>query len=79
MPDPAPQSLKPSPLRGEGAKSDFARHAEQESPGIVREFIDFLRHNKKWWLLPLVVVLLLVGVALFAGGGAAAPFIYTLF
>jgi hypothetical protein len=61
--------------------NDFARQAEAKSPrgGIVREFIDFLRHNKKWWLIPLVVVLLLVGVALFAGGGAAAPFIYTLF
>jgi hypothetical protein len=68
---------KPTPAPA----NDFARQAEAKSPrgGIAREFVDFLRHNKKWWLIPLVVVLLLVGVALFAGGGAAAPFIYTLF
>lgn len=64
---------------GGGGKNDFARAAEGKSAGIVREFVDFLRFNKKWWLIPLVVVLMLVGVALFAGGGAAAPFIYTLF
>ncbi|MFM9956799.1 MAG: DUF5989 family protein [Phycisphaerales bacterium] len=67
--------------KASGSKSEFAKQAEQDAPagGIAREFLDFLRHNKKWWLLPLVLVLLLVGVALFAGGGAAAPFIYTLF
>jgi len=60
-------------------KGEFAREAATKPTGIVREFFDFLRFNKKWWLIPLVVVLLLIGVALFAGGGAAAPFIYTLF
>ncbi|MBN8644624.1 MAG: hypothetical protein J0L61_05215 [Planctomycetes bacterium] len=59
--------------------TEFDRLASQRSTGIVREFVDFLRHNKKWWLIPLVVILLGVGVLLFAGGGAAAPFIYTLF
>lgn len=63
----------PSPTPG------FADQAEQEQTGIVREFIDFLRYNKKWWLTPIIVVLLLLGLLLIAGGGAAAPFIYTLF
>ena len=58
---------------------EFAKQAEQASPGLVREFIDFLLHNKKWWLLPIVVVLLLVGLVLIAGGTGLAPFIYTLF
>lgn len=61
------------------SNTGFAQQAEGKSAGIVREFVDFLRFNKKWWLIPLVVVLMLVGIALFAGGGAAAPFIYTLF
>ena len=47
--------------------------------GIVREFWDFLKHNKKWWLLPIVVVLLLVTVLVVLSGTAVAPFIYTLF
>lgn len=59
--------------------SEFDRLAAAKSPSIISEFIDFLRHNKKWWLIPLVLILLGVGVLLFAGGGAAAPFIYTLF
>jgi hypothetical protein len=59
--------------------SDFARQAEAPSPGLVREFIDFLKHNKKWWLLPIVLVLLLFGMLLVLSGTAAAPFIYTLF
>ena len=58
---------------------DFAEQAEQPSPGIVREFIDFLRYNKKWWLTPIVVVLLLIGMLIVLAAGPAAPFIYTLF
>lgn len=59
--------------------SEFANLAEEERVGIVREFTDFLRYNKKWWLLPIIVVLLLVGALLVLGSTAAAPFIYTLF
>ncbi|MBI4576155.1 MAG: hypothetical protein HY722_07835 [Planctomycetes bacterium] len=48
--------------------------------GIVREFWDFLKHEKKWWLIPLVVVLAGVGLVLIIGGNPAlAPFIYPLF
>jgi hypothetical protein len=66
---------KPHPNRA----PDFARRANERPPGLVREFIDFLRFNKKWWLTPIVVVLLLVGLLVILGGTAAAPFIYTLF
>lgn len=58
---------------------DFARRAEQQPPGIVREFWGFIRFNKKWWLLPVTVALLLVGVLVLLSSTALAPFIYPLF
>lgn len=60
-------------------EQDFAAQAEQAQVGIVREFWDFLRTNKKWWLTPIVIVLLLLGLLVFLSGTPAAPFIYTLF
>ncbi len=60
-------------------QEDFLREAEQPQPGLVREFVDFLSHNKKWWLTPIILVLLLLGVLIALGGSAAAPFIYTIF
>jgi len=60
--------------------TDFEKAAsEQESGNIVREFLSFLRYNKKWWLLPILLVLLLFGILMLFSTGAAAPFIYTLF
>ena len=58
---------------------DFEREAATPQQGIVREFLDFLMHNKKWWLTPIILVLLLVTVLIVLSGSAAAPFIYTLF
>ena len=58
---------------------DFEREASAPQQGIVREFLDFLLHNKKWWLTPIILVLLLVTVLIVLSGSAAAPFIYTLF
>ena len=58
---------------------DFEREASAPQQGIVREFLDFLLHNKKWWLTPIILVLLLVTVLIILSGSAAAPFIYTLF
>ena len=62
-----------------GDAKAFEREAQQESKGLIREYVDFLRHNKKWWLIPIIVALLLVGVLIVLGSSAAAPFIYTLF
>jgi Family of unknown function (DUF5989) len=61
------------------SNDDFSSMSDAPRPGIVRELIDFLLHNKKWWLAPIVVVLLLVGGMLIIGATAAAPIIYTLF
>ena len=57
----------------------FAREAEAPQQGLVPEFVDFLRHNKKWWLTPIILVLLLLGLFVVLGSTGAAPFIYTLF
>lgn len=59
--------------------SEFAKQAEQADIGLVREFVEFLRDNKKWWLSPLIVALLLLGLISLLAAGGAAPFIYTLF
>ena len=61
------------------AEQAFEREAEAPQQGIIREFLDFLMHNKKWWLTPIIVVLLLVTLLIVLSGSAAAPFIYTLF
>lgn len=58
---------------------DFRRLADEPSPGMLREFWDFLRENKAWWLTPIVVVLLLISALVILGATGAAPLIYTLF
>ena len=70
MTDPSPDTQK---------QSEFARQAGETSPGFLREFVDFLRYNKKWWLAPIIGVLLLVGLLVLLGGSAFLPFIYPLF
>jgi hypothetical protein len=60
--------------------NQFEEAARSEQPkGLVVEFWQFLRHNKKWWLLPIVTMIFVLGVLVFLSGTAAAPFIYTLF
>lgn len=47
---------------------------------IIREFLQFLRENKKWWIAPIFLFLLILGgLLIFAKGSALAPFIYSLF
>jgi len=47
---------------------------------LVKEFILFIKHEKKWWLFPLILVLLVVGaLVLFASSSPLAPFLYPLF
>lgn len=50
------------------------------SQSLMREFVLFLKQEKKWWLIPLAVLLLAVGAILvFAGNSVLAPFIYPFF
>ncbi|MCO8125210.1 DUF5989 family protein [Stieleria sp. TO1_6] len=63
----------------DGPTESFESIAEGTDPGILQEFIWFVRYNKKWWLTPILVVLLLLVVLAFITNSPAAPFIYTLF
>ena len=46
---------------------------------LRKEFILFIRHEKKWWMIPLLVVLLLVGLLVMtASTSPLAPFLYPL-
>ena len=47
--------------------------------GIVGEFWEFLRENKKFWLIPILLVLGLLAALLLASPSALSPFIYALF
>jgi len=59
---------------------DFKTAAsENRAPGVMSEFLYFLKTSRKWWLLPIVVMLVVFGVLVFLSSTAAAPFIYTLF
>ena len=64
----------------EDPDESFSKIAETEGDtSIFREFLEFLRTNKKWWLGPIVLVLLALGALLLLAATPAAPFIYTLF
>ena len=70
---------QPEKKGGSPSQSNFSQEADEAGKGVVGEFVEYLRYNKKWWLTPIIVVLLMVGVLVVFGGSAAAPFIYTLF
>ena len=58
-------------------QNSFESAADQPEMGLIAEFWDFSKHNKKWWLTPIIVIILLMaGVILL---GPAAPFIYPMF
>lgn len=50
--------------------------AEEAEPGLIVEFWQFLKHNKKWWLLPLILALLVLGALVVISGSGLVPFIY---
>jgi hypothetical protein len=47
---------------------------------LLREFLSFIIHEKKWWLIPLIIILWILAILMiFAGGSPLAPFVYPLF
>lgn len=62
-----------------GSRDEFNRAAAAGRTGVVTEFIDFLKHNKKWWLVPIILAMAGIGIIIALGSGGAAPFIYPLF
>jgi len=44
---------------------------------LFKEFLSFLKQEKKWWLIPLVILLLgLAAIIVFSGGSVLAPLMY---
>ena len=60
-------------------EDDFLAAAEAPQVGLVVEFVDFLKYNKKWWLTPILLVLALITALVILSATGGAPFIYTLF
>lgn len=47
---------------------------------FLKEFLQFLKTEKRYWLIPLIAILLLLSVIIVASQGSAlAPFIYSIF
>lgn len=57
----------------------FEAQADADRTGLLAEFRDFIKHNKKYWLAPILLIVLAMGALILLSGTAAAPFIYTLF
>jgi hypothetical protein len=72
-------SAKKHKSAGKPKPESFEAQATEQEAGLVAEFWDFLRTNKKWWMIPIVVTLLMLTGLVLLGGTALAPFIYTLF
>jgi len=50
------------------------------TPSLLREFWEFVKHEKKWWMIPLILVGIIIGaIIVFASTSPLAPFTYTLF
>ncbi len=62
-----------------GQAERFVQAGRSRRPGLVLEFWDFLKHNKKWWLLPIVVIILLMGVLVLLSGSGVGAWMYTVF
>ena len=73
-------NLHPEKSSGEkDLSSEFEAKASRTQPGFVAEFVDFLRHNKKWWITPILIVLLLFALLIVLTASPVAPFIYPFF
>lgn len=56
--------------------SSFEQLQHQRTPGLLAEFWQFLRYNKKWWLTPILLTLAALGLLVALTATGAAPFIY---
>jgi len=60
-------------------KESFEQLSQSPQPSLAAEFLDFLKHNKKWWLLPILLMIGVFGLLMALASTSVAPFIYTLF
>ena len=70
--------MSPPRSKNESPADDFQHLVDSPQPGLLREFWEFLRHNKKWWLLPILLALLLLGLLVILSGTGLGPFIYPM-
>lgn len=80
-PDPATPDSRDT-LEGDSSSEapvSFVQAAQEDQPGLLREFVEFLIESKAWWLTPIIIVLLLVGLLVVLSGSVVAPFIYPIF
>ncbi len=66
-----------SPPLPEPTPDPLAGHAPKT--GLLADYWDFLRSNKKWWLTPILLALLLVGCLVVLSVSGAGPAIYPFF
>ena len=59
--------------------AELEREVQRPEAGLLREYWQFLREEKKWWLAPILVLLMVSGGLIMVGGTAVGPFIYALF
>lgn len=60
-------------------KNAFEELSREKRGSLPAEFLEFIKHNKKWWLLPVLIILLALGLLVLLSSSAVAPFIYPLF
>ena len=68
----------PSDNGDRSSRDDWEQLVDAPQPGLLADFWDFLKHNKKWWLLPLLLALLLLGLLVVLSGTGLTPLIYPL-
>lgn len=69
--------MTPEPLSESPPPDPLAPH--NPAPGLLADYWDFLKSNKKWWLTPILLALLLVGLLVFLSVSGAGPAIYPFF
>ncbi|REJ96881.1 MAG: hypothetical protein DWQ29_00615, partial [Planctomycetota bacterium] len=56
-------------------QQEFEDQSRLPQPGLLREFGEFILHNKKWWLIPLLLAITVLMALAFLTNSVAAPFI----
>ncbi len=67
-----PSHAGPSP-------KEILDQTQRSQPGLVRELVEFCRHQRHRWIVPLVVVLTLVTGLVVMGISAISPHVYAMF
>ena len=62
-----------------GQADRFVQAGRQRRQGLLLEFWEFLKHNKKWWLLPILLGILVIGLFVVLAGSGVGAWMYTVF